>query len=206
MTISDQSTATDVQDQLAKLQAQVAALQDQLKHAQRLATLGTMAAMVAHEFNNILTPIINYAQMARRNPSLATKAVDRAADGGERATTICRALLGMTREQGAEKETVRLADLVRQTLQAMARPPERDMIDLTIDVPDDLTIDTRRIELQQVLLNLLLNARTAVLKRGDPRSIHVWAGGGADGVQLHVRDNGQGIAPEHRRHIFQAFF
>ena len=70
--------------------AEVEALREQLHRAQRLAAVGTMTAMVAHEFNNILTPIINYAQMARTNPKLTDKAIAKAADGGQRASSICQ--------------------------------------------------------------------------------------------------------------------
>ena len=67
------------EQELARLETEVDALREQLRSAQRRAAIGTMVAMVAHEFNNILTPIINYAQLARRNPDLARKAIDRAA-------------------------------------------------------------------------------------------------------------------------------
>ena len=72
-----------VQKRMRQLEAEAAGLRAQLCRAQRLATVGTMAAMVAHEFNNILTPIVNYAQLARTNPKLAEKAIDKAANGGE---------------------------------------------------------------------------------------------------------------------------
>ena len=140
------STATADQKQthdgqLAKLRAEVESLQAQLDQANKLATLGTMAAMVAHEFNNILTPVINYARMARSNPDLVEKALDRAADGGMRATSICSALLDTVRVPSDEIEAVDLRPLVERTLDAMARTPEQDRIALTIDVPADLAIN-----------------------------------------------------------------
>jgi len=68
--------------------AEVEALRRQVRHMQRLASLGMQAAMVAHEFNNILTPMINYAQIARKNPRLMDKALTLAANGGLRATDL----------------------------------------------------------------------------------------------------------------------
>lgn len=85
------SSTDSHQDQVTRLEAQVQALTNQLRHAQRLATIGTVAAMVAHEFNNILTPILNYATLAKRNPSLTDKALTHAATGGARAAAAsCR--------------------------------------------------------------------------------------------------------------------
>jgi signal transduction histidine kinase len=184
----------------------VQALREQLWRAQRLATVGTMTAMVAHEFNNILTPIINYAQMASRNPAMLGKAVARAADGGRRATCICKAILGMTREEDDEPEAFPLVELVQQTLDAMARPLARDRIKLLVDIPADLRLTARRIELQQVLLNLLINARTAVLSRRAMRQIQVAAHQRDGKILIRVCDNGEGICRRHIGQIFQPFY
>jgi signal transduction histidine kinase len=192
-------------EQLAKLNAEVAVLREQLRRAQRLATVGTMTAMVAHEFNNILTPIINYARMAKTNPKFAGKAIDRAADGGERATNICNAILGFT-GQATEARAVIVADLICETLAAMGREPAKDGIDLVLNAPPDLTICTRRVELGQVLLNLVINARAAVLGKSGARRIEIGARRERGSVFIEVADNGIGIAPENLDKIFQPFF
>jgi signal transduction histidine kinase len=201
----DKSTAFSHQEQLDRLESEVQSLREQLRHAQRLAAVGTMTAMVAHEFNNILTPIVNYAQMARTNPKLAGKAIDKAASGGERATEICKAILGMTHAPSAPTE-VDLAELISQTLAAMARDPAKDCIELDLDMPPGLTVRARIVELQQVLLNLLINARAAVLAReGGPKKIALRARKGQD-VEIAIADNGVGIPPENLGKIFQPFF
>lgn len=202
-----QETASETHEQqLSRLKAEVEALRNQLRQAQRLATVGTMTAMVAHEFNNILTPIINYAQMARTNPSLMAKAVARAADGGRRASDICQAILGMTRGQDRQNRTVRMADVVAMTLSAMAREPRKDCIELALDIPPTLEISTRPVELQQVLLNMLVNARAAVLAKQGLRRIELSARRQDDAVTIRIADNGVGIAPENLQRIFQPFF
>jgi len=192
-------------EQLSRLQKEVEALRAQLRNAQRLATVGTITAMVAHEFNNILTPIISYARLARKNRNLVDKALARAADGGARATHICKALLGVTRNQ-EQPERLGLLDLVRDTLDAMARKLDRDAIELELDIPDDFEITTHRTELQQVLLNLLINARSAVLAKPGPRKIIISAGHVAGHAVIRVADNGEGIPPENLERIFQPFF
>lgn len=200
------TATTEYQAELERLREQVQALREQLRHSQRLATMGTLAAMVAHEFNNILTPVISYAQMAQKNPAMTGKAIARAASGGQRASAICQALLGFAGDSPPEPEEFALAELVDETLSAMAREPAKDLIDLHVSVAPDLTVRTRRVELQQVLLNLLLNARSAVLSRSGGRRIEVAARTGRDGLEIEVSDTGVGIPAENLERIFEPFF
>lgn len=197
------------QEQLERLRAENEALRAELMRAQQLANMGTMAAMVAHEINNVLTPLVSYAQLAQSDPSFAAKALARAADGGHRAAAICQSLLGLTAEADCPKELVRLAALVRDTFEAMARDPQKDLIELTVDIDESLDLSTRRVEFQHVLLNLLLNARAAVLKNTAARAIRVAARrlrDGQPGVEIQVADNGPGIDPEMTARIFEPFF
>jgi len=193
-------------ERLEQLLAENAALRQQLLRSQRLATLGTMSAMVAHEFNNILTPIISYAQMAQRNPAMMTKALDRAFDGGQRATDICRAILGMARDEPAAPASVNVGQLITDTLLAIGRDPKRDAIEITIRTSADLSLVTRKVELQQVLMNLLLNARAAVKAKNLPRRIEIIATGAEGQVAINVTDNGMGIPHENLQRIFEPFF
>jgi len=194
------------EQELSRLQAEVDALRTQLRSSQRLATLGTMTAMIAHEFNNILTPIMNCAQMARMNPELMDKAINRAAHGGQRAEKICRAILGVAGEDHEGPEEVNVSALISETIAAMAREPARDGIELILEAPPELAVLTRRVELQQVLLNLIINARAAVMDKSAPRRIEISARRAGDDTIIHVRDNGVGIAPENIERIFQPFF
>lgn len=190
-----------------RLRAEVESLRNQLRQAQRLATVGTMTAMIVHEFNNILTPIINYAQLAADgDPLMTAKAVAKAADGGQRATDICNALLRMLRKEEHELTEVSAADLVADALLSMGRDLVKDGITLTLDVPPALRLTTRPAEMKQVLVNLLLNARAACLSKGRGGTITVLAVRKGGKIRLTVADTGCGIDPAHRRRIFEPLF
>src|SRR6516164_2256705 len=89
-------------------------LRQQLLHAQRLSTVGALTSSVAHEFNNILTTIINYAKMGLRaegNEVARTQALEKILKGGQRAATIINSMLGFARNTSAQRELVDLVGL-----------------------------------------------------------------------------------------------
>jgi len=127
---------------------------------QRLVTLGTLAGSIAHEFNNILTPVLSYAQLAQSSPQdseLVQKALRKAAEGAEKAAEIASAMLGLIRD-GEGVTSCPVADAVRDALGCLARPPQKDNIRVEIRVPPALAVQMRPVALQQALLNLILNA------------------------------------------------
>ena len=165
------------------------ALDAAMRHTQRLATLGTLTGMIAHEFNNLLTPVLCYAQMALDAPAdlaLTRKALQKAAAGSERAGQIAEAILDLTREchlPGAASETCSVAAAVKGALACLAREPGKDGIAVAIDVREAGDAAMRPVSLQQMILNLVLNARKALLRNGDPD-----AGRGSGGaMELTVR-------------------
>ncbi len=143
-----------------------------LTRSHRLTTLGTLASIIAHEYNNILTPIVSYAQMSLADPDnkeLMRKAVEKSLAGAERAAKISSSLLGFSREHD-RRQTAPLRQTIDEAVATLARPPERDGIALTVDVPEvELAIDP--LSLQQVLVNLLLNARKAMRRTGGAVTI-----------------------------------
>ena len=201
-----QDTNIGHEQQLEKMNTEVLELRRLLRQSQRMASVGTMTAMIAHEFNNILTPIINYAQLAEKNPTFAPKALTRAAKGGLRASEICEALLGMTHNAPVELQIVQLKGLLDETIVAMARDFSKDCIELVLDIPEDLEIPTRKVELQQVFLNLLINARTAVMQTNGTRRVEVHATQTDQTVTVTVSDTGMGITPGNIKQIFDPFF
>jgi len=193
-------------ESLSRLEREVSALREQLRAAQGLATVGRMAAMVAHEFNNILTPIINYAHMASKDPSLVAKAISHSIQGGQRAAAICNTILGMTGEWNLPPEAVNLLELANETFSMLVRTPQKDRIEMTVDIDRELVVSAPRVALQQVLVNLIMNARAALQATDAPRRIRISARREGRMVAIAVRDNGQGIATEDLEKVFQPFF
>lgn len=197
----------DVQDHLEVLASQLASLQDQVRGLQRLAGLGTMSAMLAHEINNILTPIVSYGQYAlqRNDPELLRTAVEKTLANSKRLTGLCTRVLGLAAESQAGLTATPIAPLVADAVECLGRDLAKDNITLHVHVPADLTARVHAGGLQQVLFNLVLNARQAMLDRRGELTI---TGERADGdrVRITVRDNGPGIPAEHVTRVFEPFF
>lgn len=187
-----------------RIEAQFQQVREGLTHSHRLATLGTIASIIAHEYNNILTPMINYCKIALGDPNddaMIRKALQKSLDGAERAANISSSLLGFAREAD-EKHVSRLPQAIDDTLACLARDPKRDGIELNVDVPDVL-VSISHLNLQQVLLNLMLNARKAMLQKGG--SIRIAADVKGSLVHLTIADTGPGIPEAIMDRLFEPF-
>ena len=193
------------------MERQLEDLREQLTESQRLATIGTIAAVIAHEFNNLLTPIVSYSQYAlqsaesaKPDAELIKKALNKAFQGSSKAGRICTSMLGLARGESSFGQ-VEIQRLVEETLLVLARDPQKDGIALRVQVQPGLTIHGDHVQLEQVLLNLLINARQAMLGRGG--SITIKAGRNEMGeLKLQVIDTGPGIPEKYLGKIFDPFF
>ena len=199
-----------LQRQVDAAQEQLELLKDQLTESQRLATIGTIAAVIAHEFNNLLTPICSYSQYAlssaeseKPDMALIRKALGKAFASSTKAGKICTSMLSLARGESSFGE-VSVQRLVDEVLQVMAREPQKDGIALRVQVQPDLAVDGDPVQLEQVLLNLLINARQAMLGRGGALTIK--AAAEADQVKIQVIDTGTGIPHSLLTKIFEPFF
>jgi two-component system NtrC family sensor kinase len=198
-------------DQLMDMQQQLDALREQLLESQRLATIGTIAAVIAHEFNNLLTPIVSYSQFAlqtieKNQPDmeLIRKALTKSYQSSAKAGRICASMLGLARGEASLGE-VDLQKLVEDTLLVMAREPQKDGIALRVQIQPELRAWGDAVQLEQVLLNLLINARQAMLGKGGGLLIRAAAEGSGE-LRLQVIDTGPGIPDKLLPKIFQPFF
>lgn len=187
------------------MQEQLDALREGLARSHRLATLGTIATIIAHEFNNILTPMISYCQLALQAPQdheLAQKALAKALRGAEQAGKIGSSLLGFAGHND-EAHDCELNRVIDEVFHCLARDPKKDGIELTIEVPAECWVHISPIAMQQVLLNLVLNARQAMHRRGG--SLRISAADDGQTVMIKVADTGPGIPPHILPTIFQPF-
>jgi signal transduction histidine kinase len=189
-----------------QVEADLATLRRELDHAHQLATLGTLTAGIAHEINNILTPVLAYAQMANANPgdeALRSKALAKTIAGVETASRIIEAVLGFARaEDGGGPANI--ADVIDSTLACLGRPPERDGITLIVKVDPDAQVCMQPLALQQVLLNLMLNAVAALRGKAGELRIDI-ARDDAGTTRIRVADDGPGIPQEVAETLFEPF-
>ncbi len=192
---------------IAEQQHQNSALKFQLGQLQALANIGTTTCMIAHEINNLLTPLSSYACLALNNPDdnlLVEKALQKTAKNCRRAAKITESILAVANGEAKEKKNTALSSLVQEIFSCLCRDFAKDNITVNIQIPEDLTVWAVPVEIQQVLMNLILNARDAMLANGGVLTIK--AGETADVVQIEVSDTGCGIEPTNIEKIFEPFF
>jgi signal transduction histidine kinase len=189
------------------LEEQVAILTERLSQAQKLTALGELASTTTHEFNNVLTTIINYARMGQRHrdPATRDKAFEKILAAGTRAAKITNSILGFARNRSQGMEPTDLGRLVEDTLLLLEREMAKYHVKVDKhfhEVPQALVNGN---QIQQVLINLLINARQA-MPGGGHITIRLAADPAHATVDLTVRDTGTGIAPDTLPRIFDRFF
>lgn len=192
---------------LAKKQRENDALKSQNMQLQALANLGSATSMIAHEINNLLTPLANYAALAAQNPQdreLAAKVLDKTVRNCERASKIMGSMLTMANGRRQQTSRTPILAMVEEVFTCLCRDFGKDGITIRIQVPPDVELICVPVQIQQMLMNLILNAREAMLPGGGV--LTVAAADHGETVDLIVSDTGKGIAPEDIESIFQPFF
>ncbi len=188
---------------------------------ERLAAVGQLAAGIAHDFNNIMATIILYAQMTARSPTLSPRERERLTIINQQAhyaTNLIQQILDFSRRSVLERQPVDLLPLLKEQVKLLERTlPENIRIRL-LHGPDDYTINGDLTRLQQMFMNLAVNARDAMPEGGElliqierllvadhsPVPLPNMAPGAW--VKITVADTGTGIPPEALPHIFEPFF
>lgn len=191
----------------AELLSKIAVLEERLEKVEQLTAVGELASTTTHEFNNILMTIINYAKMGVRHTDAATrdKAFGKILDAGNRAAKVTATVLGLARNRKPGTEPVDLVALTEDVLLLL----EREMNKYRIKVEKYFTavpeIEANGNQIQQVLVNLLINARQA-MSDGGRLVLKIGQEEGTGLVVLSIRDYGCGIAPEKLPRIFDSFY
>jgi len=193
-------------------------LKKQLQQAQKMESIGTLAGGIAHEFNNILFPIIGYTEMSmydipensktRKNLAAVLKAADRAKN-------LIQQILSFSRKSGQEKNLLKIQYVLKETLKLLraALPATIEIRQLIDNGCGPLAADPS--EIQQILTNLCTNAYQAMEEKGGIlevtlSEIVIDSGEGSSDVdlnpgaylQLAVKDTGNGIETDRIQHIF----
>ena len=180
----------------------------QLLQAQKLSSVGALASSVAHEFNNILTTIINYARLGLRTPAdeaARTQALERILKGGQRAATVINSMLGFARNNSTQRENTDLVALVEEVLILTEKDLSKHRIQLEKKSQGRPHAFVVPAQIEQVLLNLVINARQA-MPRGGRMRVEIRENAVAGMVELSVSDTGTGIPPDRLRLIFEPFY
>jgi signal transduction histidine kinase len=192
-------------------QSKIDALQQQIVRAERLATLGELAAGVVHELNNPLTSITVYAEyLVRKLESQGTEQADleklrRIGASAQRILRFSRDLVQYARPSGKESESVDVSSVVRQSVSICDHLVERGGIALSVEVDPELpVIQAVGGQLEQVLINLITNAVHAVDTGG--KVIVRAAPEGPAHIVIEVADSGPGVPEADRDRIFEPFF
>ena len=183
-------------------------LREQLLRAQRLSSVGTLATSVAHEFNNILTTIINYARLALRTPqdeTARTQALEKILKGSQRAATIINSMLGFARNNASQREMVDIAGLVEESLILTGKDLSKHHVKVETEFHDRPRAPVIPGQIEQILLNLIINARQA-MPRGGHLRIEVRENPQTHMAEIRICDTGVGIPPEQLRLIFEPFY
>lgn len=212
--ISILESNTDIE---ARKQAQeeLAHAQSELAHFARISTLGELTASIAHEVNQPLAAIVTSGEACLRWLENGSTHIDRIKQGLERmiqnsrrASDVVRRLRALAKKDDLKKRMLDISELIEDTLPLVQHEVSRQRIFLGLDLAQDLpTICGDRVQLQQVIINLLINAIQAMSTVSHRRELTIKSALRADGrIIVTIRDNGHGFDVERQTHMFDAFF
>ena len=189
-------------------------LQSQFIQAQKMEAVGRLAGGVAHDFNNLLTIINGYCELLLMSDipvgDKHRDSIETIHDAGERAARLTQQLLAFSRKAVIEPKLIDLNELVSNSAQLLRRLIGADISMAVIMAPKPITIKADHGQLDQVMMNLAVNARDAMPQGGrltiEISTVLSAEGSGAEWACLSVSDTGQGMSDEVKEKIFEPFF
>jgi PAS domain S-box-containing protein len=208
-------TSTDVHD-WRQAQEALRNTQAEFAHMTRVMTMGELTASIAHEVNQPLGAMVTSAAacarwLATKPPQMdkARRALERIANDGKRAAEVIRRIRALMKRQAPRKEWLDINEAILEVIALAQHQLRRSEILLETRLGHDLPlVRCDRVQLQQVLLNLIINAIEAMsgIKERPRELTIVSASDGPDAVSVEVRDSGTGLDPEHAPHLFEPFY
>jgi signal transduction histidine kinase len=188
-------------------QQEIEYLKRQLLQAQRMAALGELVGTTTHEFNNVLMTIINYAKLGLRHKDEATrdKSLDKILAAAQRAEKITNSVLGLARNRKEEFAPTHLNQLLSESLVLLEREMMKYRIAVRCEFAEVPPVRAIGNQIQQVLLNMMTNARQA-MPQGGELLLKLAHDAATNSVELTIRDSGSGIPQEHLPKIFDRYY
>jgi predicted ATPase/signal transduction histidine kinase len=190
-------------------------VQMELAHANRVATMGQLSASIAHEINQPIGAAITYADAALRwldahppNLEEVREALGLILESGVRAGEVMDRIRAFAKKAPPRKDSLEINEVILEVIALISRETEKNGISAQTQLAETLPlIKGDRVQLQQVLLNLLMNAIEAMSgMSGGPRELLISTVKGDTGVVVSVRDSGPGLTPESSERLFESFY
>jgi PAS domain S-box-containing protein len=190
-------------------------VQAELAHANRVATMGQLAASIAHEVKQPITAAVTHAEAARRwlgaeppNFREVDDALSHIVTEGKRAGEVVARIPALIKKVPARKDNVAINDAILEVIALTRAEAANNGVSVRTQLTQGLPrVQGDRVQLQQVLLNLIINAIEAMRDVGDDeRELFISTRNEPDGVSVEVRDSGPGFAPETLEHVFAGFY
>jgi C4-dicarboxylate-specific signal transduction histidine kinase len=186
----------------------------ELAHVTRVATLGEMSASIAHEINQPLGALVNnlgacLGWLDAENLEEARNSVALVMDDAQRASEIIIGIRALVKKAPPQKDWLDINQIIREVIGLGQSEVQRNHVALETQLSDDMPlVFADRIQLQQVMLNLMMNAIEAMSGAADgPRELLVRSGPNeSQGVLVSVQDSGPGLDPKSVDHLFDAFY
>jgi PAS domain S-box-containing protein len=205
-------TNTDIED-LRRTEEALQSAQAELAHVSRVSTLGELTASIAHEVTQPLAGVITNAEaglrwLRRAQPDFGEvqQAVERIIRDGQRAAEVVNRLRALARKEEPVRSPLNLNELVEESLPLMAQEMSRQRIRVELSMAPHLPpVLADRVQVQQVLINLLINAVQAMVETTGQRVLTISSRADGADVLLAVGDSGPGIDPVAEHDLFKAF-
>jgi signal transduction histidine kinase len=181
-------------------------LEDQLRQSQKMESIGKLAGGIAHDFNNLMTAVIGYSDLLLKQSGVADdgrEKVEAIRDSAIRASDLTRQLLAFSRRQILQMQDIDLRDVVERMDTLLRRLIGEDVRLETRFGSEPVIVRADQTQLEQVVMNLVVNARDA-MPDGGTLTVTVLSDG--ESAVLSVVDNGSGMDAETRSRIFEPFF
>jgi PAS domain S-box-containing protein len=189
--------------------------QAELAHANRVATMGQLSASITHEVNQPITAAVTYALAARRflraeppNFREVDDALSLIVKEGNRAGEVVERIRALIKKAPARKDAVAINDAILEIIALTRTEAANNSVSVRTQLAEGLPrVEGDRVQLQQVLLNLIINAIEAMHDVGEEeRELLISSRNEPDGVSVEVRDSGPGFAPATLDRVFEAFY